>query len=228
VTRENGISWGRLALVAVLVAAAWFTWNKPVAYPLRILVTFLHEFSHAIGGVLTGGHIAGVAVQPDGSGVCYTRGGWRIVILPAGYIGSMVWGCLITITALRTRSGKYLSLLLGLGLMLMTLFYVRTVFSFLYGLAIGAALASAGWWLPKPENDLLLSFIGVTSCLNAIFDIRTLFEIGGTVNNDAVMFSKEIFPLPPRVWAVLWGAIALVVLWLALKAAVRKGPAYGR
>jgi hypothetical protein len=224
-TREGGIAWGRLALVAVLVAAAWFTWNKPVVYPLRILVTFLHEFSHGIGGIITGGHIARVTVEPDGSGVCYTQGGWRIVILPAGYIGSMLWGCLILILSLRTRLGKYVSLFLGLGLMVMSLLYVRTVFSFCYGLGIGAVLASAGWWLPRQENDLLLSFIGVTSCLYAIFDIRTLFQLGGTVNSDAVMFSKEIFPLPSQVWAVLWGIIALFVLGCGLRIAVRKGAA---
>ncbi|MBI5242957.1 MAG: M50 family metallopeptidase [Elusimicrobia bacterium] len=220
-SRDRPISFGRLALLALLVALAWFAWDTVFLYPVRILVTFIHEFSHGIGAVLTGGNIGKITVEADGSGLCWTCGGWRLVVLPAGYIGSMVGGCLLLILACRTRWDKYISLFLGLGLMAATLLYVRSMFGFGYGLAMGAVLASAGWWLPEDANDFLLSFIGVTSCLYAVFDIRTLMRIGGSANNDALMFSK-IIPLPAAVWAALWGILAVVVLGFGLMVALKK------
>ncbi|MCX5795489.1 MAG: M50 family metallopeptidase [Elusimicrobia bacterium] len=209
-----------LGLAAVLVAL-WFLWNTRVVYPIRILVTFLHESSHGLAAVLTGGHIDRITVESNGSGLCWTRGGWRWVILPAGYLGSMFWGGVILILACRTRWDKYISLVLGLGLMVVTCLYVRSWFGFAAGLLLGAALASAGRWLPEGANDALLTCIGSASCLYALFDIRDLTKVSGPT--DATMFSREILPLPAAVWAALWGILALFCLAAALKVALAPG-----
>lgn len=204
--------------MAVALAALWLLWNTRVVYPIRILVTFLHETSHGLAALLTGGSIDKITVAADGSGLCFTRGGWRWVILPAGYLGSMFWGSVILILACRTRWDKYISLALGLGLVALTFLYVRSWFGFGSGLLLGSALASAGRWLPEDANDALLTFIGSASCLYAIFDIRDITRAAGPT--DARMFSAEIIPLPPVVWAVLWGALALACLAAALRVAL--------
>ena len=215
------LPWMRLLGLAAVLASLWFLWDTRVVYPIRILVTFLHESSHGLAAVLTGGHIDKITVEANGSGLCFTRGGWRWVILPAGYLGSMFWGGVILILACRTRWDKFISLVLGLGLIAVTLLYVRSWFGFGSGLLIGAALASAGRWLPEDANDALLTCIGSASCLYAIFDIRDITRAAGTT--DASMFSAEILPLPPAVWAVLWGALAVVCLAAALKVALAPG-----
>ena len=106
---------------------------------------------------------------------------------------------------------------------------MRSWFGFASGLALGAVLASAGKWLPEEVNDWLLTCIGSASCLYAIFDIRTLTRVSGTT--DATMFSREILPLPPLVWTVLWGVLALACLAAALRVALAPGRpdgAFGR
>jgi len=212
---------GRLLGLAAVLVALWFLWNTRVVYPIRILVTFLHESSHGLAAVLTGGHIDRITVSSNGSGLCFTRGGWRWVILPAGYLGSMLWGSVILILAFRTRLEKFVSLALGLCLVFLTVFYVRSWFGFAAGLLIGAALASAGRWLPEGANEALLTCIGSASCLYAVFDIRDITRVVGPT--DASMFSAEILPLPPAVWAVLWGALAVVCLAVALRVALAPG-----
>jgi hypothetical protein len=219
--------WKRLAVLAAVLAALWLLWETPVVYPVRILVTFFHELSHGLAAVLTGGSIERITVEADGSGLCFTRGGWRWVIIPAGYLGSMFWGSLILILACRTRWDRYVASVLGWGLIVITLLYVRSWFGFASGLLIGLVLASAGRWLPEAVNDWLLTCIGSASCLCAIFDIRTLARVSGTT--DATMFSAEILPLPPLVWVILWGAMAVVCLAGALRIALapRRGPPAG-
>jgi hypothetical protein len=216
----------RFLLLGATLVATWLLWDTPVVYPVRILATFLHEISHGLAAVLTGGRIDRITVETDGSGVCWTAGGWRFAILPAGYLGSMVWGSLILIGACRTRYDKLIAFLLGAGLLLICLFYVRSAFGFFFGLLIGGALAAMGIWLSEKASEFVLVFVGTVSCLYAIFDIRTLWQVSGTGHNDADSFSREILPLPPGVWAVLWGLLAVAVLAVTLWVALR-GPAPG-
>ncbi|MDD5627741.1 MAG: M50 family metallopeptidase [Elusimicrobia bacterium] len=212
----------RLLGLAAALAALWLLWDTRVVYPVRILVTFLHEGSHGLAAVLTGGQIEKITVAADGSGLCLTRGGWRWAILSAGYLGSMFWGSLILILACRTRWDRAVSLVLGLGLMAVTLIYVRSWFGLGSGLLLGALLASAGRWLPEEVNDALLTGIGSASCLCALFDIRGLMKT--SCPTDATMFSREILPLPAAVWAALWGVLALACLAAALRISLAPGP----
>jgi len=213
---KGRLDYKRLALLAFLFILVWWWWSSIALFPLRILVTLFHEFGHGLAAFLTGGEIVAITIDRFGGGVCTTRGGWRWVVLPAGYIGSMVAGCVILLLAGRTRHDKIISLTLGLTLIVATVWHVRTVTGLVFGLLSGATLASAGWWLPEDVNDIILSFIGTTSCLYALLDLRYLLsETSG--QNDAAMFSKEILPLPPIFWAVIWGVAAVACLVVAVR-----------
>ena len=213
--------WGRAFVLIALVTLTWFTWRSKAVYPVRIFVTFLHEMGHAAGTLATGGKVLRITISPDTSGKCLRQGGWDIVVIPAGYLGSMLFGTLILLAASRTRFRKATSFLLGLVFLACVTFYVRSMFDFFFGLAWGVALASAGWWLPEDANDLLLSYLGTASCLFAVFDLRDLWRLGSAADTDAGHFSEKILPLPPRVWAALWAAVAVVWALAALRAAVR-------
>ncbi len=223
----HALSSARLALLLAAVALLWWSWEQPWVYPLRLLVTLLHEVSHGLGALATGGSIERITVAADGSGLCYTRGGWRSVIIPAGYLGSMLWGCAILLLACRTHWDRALAFALGAFLVLMSVLYIRSPVGLGAGIAWGLAFIGAARWLGRDANDLALTFIGVASCLYALFDLRTLLRLG-TGFNDATLFSAEILPLPPRAWAALWSVLAIVVLALALRLAVRSPAAADR
>jgi hypothetical protein len=217
----------RLLLVGAALVVTWLLWDTPVVYPIRIFATFLHEISHGLAAVLTGGSIERITVESDGSGVCWTRGGWRIAVIPAGYLGSMLWGSLILIGACRTRQDKLIAFVLGAGLLLVCALYVRTPFALVSGLLLGAGLAAAGIWVGEKGVDPVLVFLGTVSCLYALFDIRTLWQVSGTGRNDADAFSKEVLPLPAGVWVVVWGALAVAGLVVSLVIALRNPSARG-
>ena len=71
----------RLVLTLTIALIALAFWSSFVVYPFRVFVVFLHEISHGIAAVLTGGRIVAVGLTFDEGGVCVTDGGSRFWIL---------------------------------------------------------------------------------------------------------------------------------------------------
>ena len=66
----------QFGLLIVLVILFYLTWNTKIAYPFVVITTFLHEISHALAFVMTGGTVLEFNVHADGSGtvpVSYTH-----------------------------------------------------------------------------------------------------------------------------------------------------------
>ncbi|MEW6363398.1 MAG: M50 family metallopeptidase [Acidobacteriota bacterium] len=208
---------GVLLGVFVAVAALWGT---PVVTPLKILVVLLHEISHGIAAVLTGGEILQMVVDANQGGRCWVQGGNLFVILTAGYLGSMLWGALILIVAARTRYDRAVSAAIGLFLLIITLLYVRSAFGFSVGLLFSVAMIMAAWKLPVGVNDIVLKVIGITSCLYAILDIIDDVLRRPGIGSDADMLASHT-GIPSLVWGSLWVAAAIAAaltsLWIAAK-----------
>jgi len=66
--------------------------GRRILYPITLLVTFLHEFGHGIGAVITGGWVEEIQINKDGSGWTRSVGGNRPVIIMGGYLGSAIFG----------------------------------------------------------------------------------------------------------------------------------------
>ena len=81
-----------LLLFSALFAAIWFFWDTSFVYPLKLFVVLLHEISHGLAAVLTGGEIQAVEITPQQGGVCRCPGGNVFFTLSAGYLGSLLWG----------------------------------------------------------------------------------------------------------------------------------------
>lgn len=186
----------------------------------QIFLTFVHEASHGLAAVVTGGSLISLSIQPDGSGTALTRGGVRPIILVAGYAGSCLSGAALLL-AVRNR-GWERGVCLGLAVMLavITLGYVRSWFGFGAGLLMAAGFAwvglrGAGWQL-----SLLLSFLAVRSLLNSFYDLVSLVrQAQGPHVTDAALLSQELTRglVPPVVFAVLISLISLACLGAVLR-----------
>jgi len=199
-------------------------WHSPVIYPVKVFTVILHELSHGLAAIMTGGRMVRIEVSPELGGLCRTQGGWRFAVLSAGYLGSMFFGCAIMLVAARTRFDKHLSVIIGSALLLLVVFYIRTFFGVLFGLLFGGALILAGRFGSENVNEALLLFLGVTTALYAIIDIKEDLISRTIPCSDAYEMSKLI-PLPSVVWGGIWALIAVAVVFLALKAAL--GPDRG-
>ncbi len=212
------------ALLAGFVAVLWLFWDLWLLFPLKILVVFFHELSHAIAALLTGGHVERVEIDMRQGGVCWTAGGSRFLILSAGYLGSLVWGGVLLLVAARTRNDQAAVFSLGGVLLLTSLIWVRPIigFGFLATMVFGGLLCAAAWRLPARASDLLLKIIGLTSVLYATLDIRDdILRRPHLQESDAAQLA-QLTGLPTLFWGALWFVVALGAGVYFLAAACRK------
>jgi hypothetical protein len=213
---RTGVTRDLLLPVAIAIVAL-LLWNTPVVYPLKIFVVFLHELSHGLAAIVTGGRIERIELSAAEGGLCVTRGGSPFWTSSAGYLGSLLWGALLLVLASRSRMDRLVAAALGLLTLGVTLLYVRSAFGFAYGLLAGAALAAAAWRLPAAALDLLLRVIGVVSCLYAVWDIGSDVLFRDVPGSDAHALAT-LTGIPAVVWGVIWVVIALAVCGLTLRA----------
>lgn len=201
-----------IALLLIFIGIV-FLWNTLFVYPLKIFVVFMHEVSHGLAAVATGGRIVEIQINPQQGGYALTQGGSRFLTLTAGYLGSLLWGGLILLLAARTHFDKVISILIGIGMVAISIGYGESTFTYLFGIGFGIALVAIGFYLPEAFNDWVLRIIGVTSCLYAILDIKSDVLDRSNLRSDARMLS-EITGIPTEVWGVLWIIIAIALtLW---------------
>jgi hypothetical protein len=206
----------RLWLPVLIGLVALVLWDTVVAYPFRVFVVFLHEISHGLAAVLTGGRIVSIGLSVDEGGVCVTQGGSRFVTLSAGYLGSLLFGALFLLLGARRKHAGAIVGLIGLFVLVVTLVYVRTLFGFVYGLLAAAVLILVASKLKPDASQILLVAIGVMSCLYAVWAIASDVLLRSVPSSDASALARLTL-VPALVWGVLWIAISLWVIYAVLR-----------
>jgi hypothetical protein len=201
----------RLVLPLALAAAAMLLWGTFVVYPFRLFVVFLHEISHGLAAVTTGGAIVSIGLSFDEGGVCLTRGGWPFLILNAGYLGSLLWGALFLLLGGRRTRARPVVAVLGAFTLAVTLVYVRTWFGFLYGLATGLVLLAVATKLKPAVAETLLAALGATSVLYAIWDVASDVLLRHSGQSDAAALAR-LTGVPAILWGAAWIALSTAVL----------------
>ena len=211
----------QLPLLLLGFGAVLLLWNTPLVYPVKIFTVFLHEISHGLAAVLTGGRIISIMITADEGGLATTAGGWKLFIIPAGYLGSMLWGGLILQAAARTRADRLISLIIGLTVAAVTMLFVRNLFGFLFGLAFAGGMAAMGYWGGAWLNDFVLRLLGLTSILYAVIDIYNDLIVRTVPASDAAAMSRLLFG-PPVMWGILWMLLALAAAVVFLRISLKR------
>lgn len=211
----------RLLGPLLIAAVVYAFWSTVFVWPLRVFVVLLHEVSHGLAAVATGGRIVSIELSPAEGGLCTTAGGWPFVVTSAGYLGSALWGALFLVFGTRGRPRAHRALVgtLGAALAALTLAYVRNPFGFAYTLVAGVLLLGIARWLPDGASGFVLRLFGVTSLLYAPWDIVSDLILRSVASSDASALAR-MTGVPSVAWGVLWlAASVLVAAWAARGAA---------
>ena len=225
-----------LVATAISLLLGFIPYAAVLTYPFQIFVTFIHEGGHALAALLTGHSVESLSVSTDTSGVTQTLGESGLFsamfISSAGYLGAMTFGALLLILIRKTIAARIV-LLGSAGLVFgLTIIFglIKPIFSFnswsgipftlFAGTLISVALVLIARFASARVATFFLSFLAVQCVLNALFNLKDLFWLSspfaGETHTDAVNMAAAT-GIPAIIWVVIWGAVALGILWFAMR-----------
>jgi hypothetical protein len=222
-TRQTLSLIGLAGLVTLLIAVVPLL--GLINYPFRLLLTIVHELGHGLTALLTGGSFIRFVIFPNGAGLAYTSGGWRFLVIPAGYLGVALFGAVLILLGRNHRWSRTALAIIGGAMILLAIRYglpsifsthllngVLTTFSgVIFGLLFVwiAIKAPPGWIV------FLLQLVAIQAALTAFSDLITVIGIStqffDAPANDAQSMA-ELTLIPAMVWAVLWAVVAFLLI----------------
>lgn len=206
----------------IIFAGVLAIWQIPIVNPVKLLVVLFHEFSHVIMGYATGAVIFGIAIDPGGAGITLGMGGNQLLVLMAGYLGSLAMGVVLyALCAVWAPIEVWLCLTVFCGLSMFTGWLNGFTKVFGWGTLILMAYGAVAF-----SSDLkliLLRIVGTASSLYPIIDVfgelwgigRQGFNVRGrTIGSDVMVFG-QMLGVPWWVVGLFWTLAGLVLLaWL--------------
>jgi hypothetical protein len=198
-------------LLGVAIAVLLDLFAAQLVYPLRLLTVLLHEGSHALVAVLTGGRVLEIVVRAEESGHTLTAGGVPLLISNAGYLGGLTAGLLLSSAPAASRGP---CVVLG-ALALVALGWIPLFsFGFAYTALVGVALVTLGLRGSHATTRFVLRAIGMFIAADAIRDIVSDFGQG-----DAASLAQYTH-VPAFLWSAAW---LLAAVWVLVRAMRRAG-----
>mgnify|MGYP001598286724 FL=1 len=211
--------WLIVPLVVILLL-----WNTPVIYVFKLFVVLIHEYSHGLATIATGGQINEISISLNEGGYALTSGGNEIVVISAGYLGSLLFGILLLGIAKIRKLNKWITILLAIVIFGMTMLYIKSIFAIIYSLIFGVVLFFIAVFGGKTMNYYFLRLLGLLTILYAVLDIKSdLFFNKGV--NDAVLLANST-GVPAIVWSLIWGIISLLSIYYLLLTKIKKEPVF--
>ncbi len=215
-----------------LLAPFHLGWLSLLVYPVKIFVVFLHELSHGLAAIATGGRIVSITLSPDQGGLCQhmTNGKLmsQIITASAGYLGSMFWGCVMLIASIKLRNKKPVNLFIGIVMIAAMIMWIRDLFPVVFCTLFGGAMILLGTKLSEDLNSLALKYLGTVSCMYSLVDIpddlifRTVTNAGNGVGSDSYAIASALgMPFLSVPIGILWMIMSVAALWQTYKIAMK-------
>jgi hypothetical protein len=236
-TRETDFSTGEtLSLIGLAALAAvvisWIPIVNILDYPLQLMLTLVHELGHGLTAIITGGSFHNFRVAPDGSGVAFTSGGWRLLIIPAGYLSVAIFAAALISLGRTHRRSRIALGIIGVAMIVFSLCFGRPaeasimavglgVLTIMIGCIFGALFLRTALKASAGVVIFLLHLVAIKAGLTAFTDLFGLFGItingsfGAQINDAANM--AALTHLPAFFWALVWIGFAVVIIGAAIK-----------
>jgi hypothetical protein len=139
----------------------------------------------------------------------------------AGYLGAMAYGTLLLVLIRRSVSPRAILYGSAVPILVLTLLYGwGTPFTLIAGVALAAALIAVGRYARPAIAGFLVALLAVQCIVNAFFDLRTLLFLSAPFSRgphtDATNMA-HITHLPAIFWVLVWTALAVAMLYGALR-----------
>ena len=187
-------------------------WNTGLVKPLRALVVMLHEISHALAVLMTGGGVRMIEVISYRVGLTRFTGGIPVLVYSAGYIGTAFLGCVLLGSSYRFPVKRSLYLVIGALILGNTLIFVRTPFGWAYGIVVGFLFVVL-FFKEFRLSAYIADFIAVLCLVDVFLDLIGFFFTRS--RNDAAILS-DATGLSYYLILAVWTAVILFMITAAV------------
>lgn len=141
------------------------------------------------------------------------RGGNPYVTLPAGYLGSNIFGALMVFAGFNTNASKYAAGVVAVA-MFITLIFARNWLAGITAVVFGGIIGFLWWFENAAYLRLFILFLGVMSCLYSLWDIVDDLITRRVNESDASKYARICCKgcMPPQAWGVIWFLVSLLFL----------------
>ena len=220
-TAGEGGAAGSLLLMTLASVGLLCFLPATVRRQLSQVGTYVHEVSHGVVSLLTGGEFRRFHVSNSG-GLCITSGGSRKAVAAAGYVGTLVLGAVFL-----ARSAQPGTLVIPLQVVAVLLALSTLKAGDVHTAAVGAVAAALLGLLTTllpgaTATRFLLNLVGVILVwqgLRAIWILCTVSARRKGTPSDAETLA-QLTGHSALYWAVVFGGIALAICSLVLFLAV--------
>jgi hypothetical protein len=224
---SEGLSISQVCWQCLLMCLVFYLWYSPVIQPVKIMVVLFHEMSHGLMAVASGGRVLQIGITAEEGGACETEGGIPLLIVSAGYLGSMFFGGLLLYLSRFRRFVPIVYTLLTLTVAAAIFTVLHDHYSRTFATALAASFIFMGLLAPAFLGALFLQLLGTVSCLYSIFDIYWDVLASGRpgypAENDAAAFAS-LTGVSAQTVGALWLAVSLVYFLCVLKLLVKPLP----
>jgi hypothetical protein len=203
------------------ITLAFIFWNSYLVYPVKLFVVLLHEMSHGIVTLCSGGTIKEIEISYEIGGSCISAGGNKMLIAISGYWGSLLFGSLMYLSALDDKVCKFTCCFFAFLLVITSLIFIRSLFGVLFSIGFSVILVLITMLPYSFFRKCVIEVLGMLSCFYILFDIKEDLLTTDYRNTDAMTLEK-LTAIPSLLWGVIILILSLIVVFLLLRFSFRK------
>lgn len=205
-----------IIFIVGVILTSFFLWDTFIIYPVKIFVVLLHEMSHGIASIITGGKLQSIHINEFLGGSSWSTGGNSLVIAFAGYLGSLIFGALLFISAYDSNKSKWICSILAVLLIIFAFYFIDGLLGILVSIAFALLLFISPRMFNKTFHLYLVKSLGLLSSLYVFIDIKNDL-ITLTLRESDTQVVASITSVPAIVWGFLWLFISLAVIIYLMK-----------
>lgn len=222
---RSSLDVSRLVVLVLCLGVAMYFWRSPLLLPIKLLVVTMHESGHALAAMLVGGHVQRLVIAADESGACVSalpEGFFReVLVYSAGYLGSTLAGAGLLVLTFRYRLKRVVLGAMAAWIGAVALILAGNPFTFFFCAGTAAVLGLCAWKLKDGIVEWLDLFLASFTGLYAIFDLRDDLWTGAVRAQSDAGLLANVTGIPALIWALVWSALAILILVLATSIALR-------
>jgi hypothetical protein len=210
-----------LTILLILIIVSFFLWDTYLIYPIKLFVVMLHELSHAMAAILTGGKIISMNIGFNLGGKCEAEGGNVFIISSAGYLGSLLFGLIFFISPNNSKHGKWIVITVCTLIIITSFMTATNILFILLALISSVILITCAFYSRIPIVAIIMRALGLLSCIYVLFDIKEdILQRTDSVSDASVL--ANILNIPTYLVGIIWIVVSLLGIIFAIKVSYKK------